>query len=330
MKKKNLKLFQNLILVAAAIAIYVLIAYGMNANMIPRATQTLVIKSCYNVILALSLNLIVGFLGELSLGHAGFFALGAYSGCIFSINSNLPVEIRFILAVLIGGTIAAIGGFLISSSILRLRGDYIAIVTLAFGEIIRSFIKILPVTGGTAGLTGIPSLGSKFTTFSFSYVLVIITILVIRNIVTSRHGRAITAIRDNAIAAESVGINIKSYKIKVFAVGAFFAGIAGVIMGHYVNFIEPGNFNYNISIEVLVMVVLGGMGNLVGSVIAAVIITFLPEILRDFDQYRLLIYALALIIMMLASASPRVSDIRMKVREKTTVFCKKMFAKKGE
>lgn len=330
MKKKNSKLFHNLTFVAVAVAVYAIIAYGMNANIIPRATQTLVIKSCYNVILALSLNLIVGFLGELSLGHAGFFALGAYSGCIFSINSNLPVEIRFVIAVLIGGTVAAIGGILISSSILRLRGDYLAIVTLAFGEIIRSFVKILSVTGGTAGLTGIPSLGSKFKTFSFSYVLVIITILVIRNIVTSRHGRAITAIRDNAIAAESVGINLKAYKIKVFAVGAFFAGIAGVIMGHYVNFIEPGNFNYNISIEVLVMVVLGGMGNLTGTVIAAAVITFLPEILRDFDQYRLLIYALALIFMMLASASPRVSALRIKAREKTTQLRKKVFSGKGE
>ncbi|MGI6279530.1 MAG: branched-chain amino acid ABC transporter permease [Acutalibacteraceae bacterium] len=330
MKKKNSILFQNLIFCAAAVLVYLLIAYGMSASMIPRATQTLVIKACYNVILALSLNLIVGFLGELSLGHAGFFALGAYSGCIFSINSNLPVEIRFIVAALIGGTVAAIGGFLISSSILRLQGDYLAIVTLAFGEIIRSFVKILPITGGTAGLNGIPSLGSKVKTFSFSYLFVIITILVIRNIVTSRHGRAITSIRDNAIAAESVGINIKGYKIKVFAVGAFFAGVAGVIMGHYINFIEPGNFNYNISIEVLVMVVLGGMGNLLGSIIAAVIITFLPEILRDFDQYRLLIYALALIFLMLASASPRIAALRMKASEKTAHLRRKVLSRKGE
>lgn len=329
MKKKTLKLYQNLIFVAAAIVVYTLIAYGMNANVIPRATQTLFIKACYNVILALSLNLVVGFLGELSLGHAGFFALGAYAGCIFSINSTLPIELRFIIAVLIGGTVAAIGGFLISSSILRLQGDYLAIVTLAFGEIIRSFIKIIPITGGTSGLDGIPSLGSKFKTFSFSYALVLITLLVIRNIVTSRHGRAITAIRDNAIAAESVGINIKSYKIKVFTVSAFFAGIAGVILGHYINFIEPANFNYNVSIEVLVMVVFGGMGNLLGSIIAATVITFLPEILRDFDQYRLLIYALALIIMMLASASPRVNALKLKAKEKIVVLRKRVFAKKG-
>ena len=242
MKKINPKSNRNLIFVAAAIVVYALIAYGMNVNLLPRATQTLVIKACYNVILALSLGLIVGFLGELSLGHAGFFALGAYSGCIFSINSNLPVEFRFVLAALIGGTVAAIGGFLISSSILRLQGDYLAIVTLAFGETIRSFIKIIPITGGTAGLGGIPSLGTKLKTFTFSYVFVIITILVIRNIVTSSHGRAITSIRDNAIAAESIGINIKSYKIKVFTVGAF-SGIAGVILGHYINFIEPANFS---------------------------------------------------------------------------------------
>ncbi|MGI6167473.1 MAG: branched-chain amino acid ABC transporter permease [Eubacteriales bacterium] len=330
MKKINLKSHSKLILVAAAIVVYSLIAYGMNANLLPRATQTLVIKACYNVILALSLNLIVGFLGELSLGHAGFFALGAYSGCIFSINSNLPIELSFVLAALIGGSVAAIGGFLISSSILRLKGDYLAIVTLAFGEIIRSFIKIIPITGGTAGLSGIPSLGTKLKTFSFSYVFVILTVLVIRNIVTSNHGRAITSIRDNAIAAESIGINIKLYKIKVFTVGAFFAGIAGVILGHYINFIEPANFSYNVSIEILVMVVLGGMGNLLGSIIAAVIITFLPEILRGFDQYRLLIYALALIFMMLASNSPRIMELRVKAKEKAAGLYKKMFARKEE
>ncbi len=329
MKKLNSKLYRNLIMVAAAIAVYAFIAYGMNTNMLPRATQTLAIKACYNVILALSLNLIVGFLGELSLGHAGFFALGAYSGCIFSINSSLPIEIRFFVAALIGGTVAAVGGFLISSSILRLQGDYLAIVTLAFGEMIRSFIKIIPYTGGTSGLNGIPSLGSKFMTFSYSYVFVIITVLVIRNIVTSRHGRAITSIRDNAIAAESVGINIKAFKIKVFTVGAFFAGIAGVILGHYINFIEPANFSYNVSIEVLVMVVLGGMGNLLGSIIAAVIITFLPEILRGFDKYRLLIYAIALILMMLAGNSPKIIELRAKAKVKIMMLRRKALARKG-
>lgn len=171
MKKKNAKLIKNITAILIAAGIYALIAYGMSTNVLPRATQSLLIKACYNVILALSLNLVVGFLGELSLGHAGFYALGAYAGCIVSINVNLPVELRFLLGVLVGGAVAALGGFLISSSILRLRGDYLAIVTLAFGETIRSFFKILPITGGTSGLTSIPSLGSRLHSFHTSPLL---------------------------------------------------------------------------------------------------------------------------------------------------------------
>ena len=296
---------KKLIPIIAGVLIYALVAVGIGQSILSRSIQNLMVMMCYNVVLAVSLNLVVGFLGELSLGHAGFYAIGAYVGCIVASAVDLPVELKFLCGAAAGGVAAAVGGFLISSSILRLKGDYLAIVTLAFGEIIRSFIKIIPGTGGTAGLTGIPGFGSRLETFTFGFALAVITIVVSSNFIHSRHGRAVKAIRDNAIAAEAAGINVKSYKIKVFTLAAFFAGMAGVLFGFNTGFIEPGNFNYNVSIEILVMVVLGGMGSITGSSIAAGIITFLPEILRDADQYRLLIYAVALILMMLLNASPK-------------------------
>ncbi|MDD3430200.1 MAG: branched-chain amino acid ABC transporter permease, partial [Oscillospiraceae bacterium] len=318
MKKKfNLKM---LLPVFGAAAVYLIAYVAITQGLMSRSMQSLLIRMCYSAVLAVSLNLVVGFLGELSLGHAGFYALGAYAGCIFAVNTNFPIVIKFIGGVLIGGGVAAIGGFLISGSILRLRGDYLAIVTLAFGEIIRSFAKILPFTGGTKGLTGVPSFATKLQAFTWAYIVLLITIIVVHNLVNSRHGRAITAIRDNSIVVESIGIEIGKFKMKVFAIAAFFAGAAGVIFGFYKTIVEPGDFTYNVSIEVLVMVVLGGMGNILGSVIAACIIVLLPEFLRGADQYRMPISAIALIAMMLANASPTVARAKEAVSCKVSVF----------
>ncbi len=313
MKKK--KLLKTLLLAIGTVAIYLLISYLMESGTMSRSWQTLVVRMCYNIVLAVSLNLVVGYLGELSLGHAGFYAIGAYVGCLVAMNINGPIALQFIAGLLVGGVAAAIGGFLISSSILRLRGDYLAIVTLAFGEIIRSFVKIIPGLGGTKGLTGVPSFGSRQEAFTWSFVVVIITLIIVRNFTASRHGRTVMAIRDNAIAATSIGINIKRYKILVFTIAAFFAGMAGVMFGFFKTNVEPSDFNYNVSIEILVMVVLGGMGSLKGSVIAACIITALPEVLRDAADYRLLIYAVALIVMMLLNSSPRFVAFRRRLAE---------------
>lgn len=303
---------KNILSVVAMAIIYAVVCLLMVNNVLPRTWQALVIRMCYNVILAMSLNLVVGFLGELSLGQAAFYAVGAYSGCFFAINVELPLILRFIGGLLVGGVCSAIVGFLISSSILRLRGDYLAIVTLAFGEIIRSFAKIIPGLGGTSGLTGVPSFETRLQGFTCSFAVVMVTLIVLQNFISSRHGRAIMAIRDNEIAARSVGINVKRYKVLAFVVAAFFAGMAGVVFGFFKTSVEPADFTYNVSIEVLVMVVLGGMGSMFGSIVAACIITALPEILRGADQYRLLIYAIALIVMMLLNANPRFAEFKEK------------------
>jgi branched-chain amino acid transport system permease protein len=264
-----------------------------------------------NIILAVSLNLVTGFLGELSLGHAGFMSIGAFAGALFTLNVNMPGPLEFIIAIILGGALAAVFGFLIGVPVLRLRGDYLAIVTLAFGEIIRSFINTMSfpagrdkageliVNKGTMGLAGIET----YADYTWVYVAVVITIVAIVNIVKSRHGRVITSIRDNIIAAESIGIRTSRYKILTFVVAAFFAGVAGVIGGHNVSIIKPSLYGYDRSIDILVFVVLGGMGSIRGSIIAATILTLLPEVLRPIKDYRMLMYAVVLIGMMLFNNS---------------------------
>ena len=268
---------KNIVLALIAVIIYVVIFSLAQFGVLSRHTQSLLVPIGVNIILAVSLNLTVGFLGELTLGHAGFMSVGAYAGCLFTIYCNLPVWIEFPLALIIGGLVAAIFGVIIGIPALRLNGDYLAIVTLAFGEIIRSVLNNVKFTGGAGGLKGI----DKTSNFTIAYILVILTLIVITNVVHSRHGRAIMAIRDNIIAAQSVGINIVYYKLVAFVGAAFFAGVAGVLYGHNLGILKPSTFDFNKSIEILVIVVLGGMGNITGSVIAAIIITLLPEVLRD-------------------------------------------------
>ncbi len=300
---------KNIVLALIAVIIYVVIFSLAQFGVLSRHTQSLLVPIGVNIILAVSLNLTVGFLGELTLGHAGFISVGAYAGCLFTIYCNLPVWIEFPLALIIGGLVAAIFGVIIGIPALRLNGDYLAIVTLAFGEIIRSVLNNVKFTGGAGGLKGI----DKTSNFTIAYILVILTLIVITNVVHSRHGRAIMAIRDNIIAAQSVGINIVYYKLVAFVGAAFFAGVAGVLYGHNLGILKPSTFDFNKSIEILVIVVLGGMGNITGSVIAAIIITLLPEVLRDLADYRMLIYSIALIVMMLFSSNPTLVEFRKKI-----------------
>ena len=300
---------KNIVLALIAVIIYVVIFSLAQFGVLSRHTQSLLVPIGVNIILAVSLNLTVGFLGELTLGHAGFMSVGAYAGCLFTIYCNLPVWIEFPLALIIGGLVAAIFGVIIGIPALRLNGDYLAIVTLAFGEIIRSVLNNVKFTGGAGGLKGI----DKTSNFTIAYILVILTLIVITNVVRSRHGRAIMAIRDNIIAAQSVGINIVYYKLVAFVGAAFFAGVAGVLYGHNLGILKPSTFDFNKSIEILVIVVLGGMGNITGSVIAAIIITLLPEVLRDLADYRMLIYSIALIVMMLFSSNPTLVEFRQKI-----------------
>lgn len=282
------------------------------------------IPICAYIVMALALNLVVGVSGELSLGHAGFMSIGAFAGSALALALQSTVTLsplRLALAMVFGAVIAAALGFLIGIPVLRLNGDYLAIVTLAFGEIIRSVVTNLTITGGAGGLKKIP----KDSTYTIVFIVAVITVVIISNLVKSRHGRAICAIRDNVIAAESAGINVVYYKLLAFTVAAFFAGVAGVLYGHNLGILKPDTFDFNKSIEILVIVVLGGMGSIRGSILSAIIVTVLPEVLRGMEDYRMLAYAIVLIVIMLLNASPRFAALKNKLIHKSG---KK--AKKGE
>ncbi len=282
---------------------YLLVSLLLTSGILSRQYRSLLVPIGINIILAVSLNLVTGFLGELSLGHAGFMSIGAYTSALITTGlTGLPDAMVFAIALGAAILAAAIFGFLIGVPVLRLRGDYLAIVTLAFGEIIKSLINAFGFTGGAKGLSKIP-LYSDFKNYTLVFVFVVLSILFISNFVHSRDGRAIMAIRDNDIAAESVGIRISKYKVAAFVVGAMFAGLAGALYAHNVGIIKPGTFDYNKSIEILVIVVLGGMGNIPGSIISALILTVLPELLRGADEFRMLLYSVVLILMMIVNHS---------------------------
>lgn len=255
----------------------------------------LLIPIGYNIILAVSLNITAGFLGQLPLGHAGFMAVGAYASALFSLSVDLPAIPEFILALLIGGFVSACFGIVIGLPALRLRGDYLAIITLGFGEIIRVIILNLKFTGGAYGLRGI----EKHTTIPGVFICVAITLFVLTCFIRSRHGRAILAIREDEIAAEASGIPTTYYKVTAFTVSAFFAGIAGGLYAHYLSILDASTFGFMKSVEILVMVVLGGLGSMIGSVVSAIVLTLLPEMLRGFEEYRMVIYSLLLVIVMI-------------------------------
>lgn len=287
-----------------AVVIYAAVEGMIQGKVLSRQMMSLIVPICVYVMMAVSLSLVVGFLGELSLGHAAFMSIGAYSGglVLVATQDTLPTTLSIILAVLVGGAAAAVLGVLIGIPVLRLKGDYLAIVTLGFGEIVKSVFNSLSITGGAKGLK-VPVV-TTYRNFTFVFILTVIVIILVSHLVNSRHGRAICAIRDNYIAAEAVGIPVSRYKIMAFVVAAFMAGMAGVVYGGNVGLLKPVNFDYNTSIEILVMVVLGGMGSIGGSIVAAVILTALPELLRGASDYRMLIYAIALIVMMLFNNSP--------------------------
>ena len=339
LKNMNKTTRSNLITYAIAVAAFVVMQALIATGNISSLLEGLMVPLCIYVILAVSLNLVVGFLGELSLGHAGFMCVGAYAGAFFSkcMRDVITVApLRFFLALLIGVLVAAVFGILIGIPVLRLKGDYLAIVTLAFGEIIKNLVNVLyigkdsngfhfstkdvmslnmepdgqVIVNGPQGITGTP----QDSTFLVGFILVLITLFVIMNLVNSRDGRAIMSIRDNRIAAESIGINITKYKLMAFAISAAMAGAAGVLYSHNLSTLTAttNNFGYNQSIMILVYVVLGGIGSIRGSMIAAVILTLLPELLRGLSDYRMLIYAIVLIVMMLFNWAPKAIEWREK------------------
>ncbi len=288
--------------ILAVVLSYALITILLKSGMLNRQYTSLLVPIGVNIMLAVSLNLVTGYLGELTLGHAGFMSIGAYAGALFTLNTDFPDFLSIILAMVIGGVVAAIFGFLIGVPVLRLKGDYLAIVTLAFGEIIKSVLNAMSFTNGPKGLSKIPLL-ANYQHYTLVFVVTVLTVLIITNIVDSRHGRAVCSVRDNYIAAESIGISVSRFKIMAFVISAFFAGVAGVLYAHNVGIIKPTTFDYNKSIEILVIVVLGGMGSIRGSIIAAVVLTILPEMLRGADNMRMLLYSIVLIAMMLFNQS---------------------------
>ena len=303
MKEKFKK--QLLIDVLTVVVGYVALSLLMRFDVINDYVKGILLMACINIILTVSLNITSGFLGELALGHAGFMAVGAYAAALFSKSLSLIPAVEFPLAILVGGFAALIAGYIVSIPALRLKGDYLAIITLAAGEIIRNILKNLDIVGGTKGYTGIPG----YTNFAWAYFVAVICIFASKSLIQSRHGRSIISIREDEIAAEASGVDTNRYKIIGFIFSAFFAGVGGALYAHYLRFLQPGIFTLNKSIEILVMVVLGGMGSIRGSIISAVILTVLPEMLRGFSDYRMLVYSLALIFMMLAKHSEKIRHL---------------------
>ena len=335
-KAKQKTFINNMITYAIVVVAYIVVQILMGTGHMSSLMKGLLVPFCIYVIMAVSLNLTVGILGELSLGHAGFMCVGAFAGALFSkcMKGSMDPTVSLIIAVIIGAVVAAVFGILIGIPVLRLKGDYLAIVTLAFGEIIKNLINVMYVgldsngfhfsikdttslgmgadgvviIKGAQGITGTP----KAATFTVGIILVLITLFIVLNLINSRTGRAIMSIRDNRIAAESVGINITKYKLMAFAISAALAGVAGVLYAHNLSSLAatPKNFGYNMSIMILVIVVLGGLGNIRGSMIAAIILTMLPELLRGLNDYRMLIYAVVLIVMMIFNSSPKAIEMR--------------------
>lgn len=312
----------------------------LQADMISNKISGLLIPICAYVVMAISLNLTVGFLGELSLGHAGFMSVGAFSGVITvaCMQDGMPAPVKLLIAIIIGGIMAGILGLIIGIPVIRLKGDYLAIVTLAFGEIIKNIINCVYVGLDGSGLhfsmKSAEALGmdagkmilngpqgavsiSKISTFTAGILLILFSLFVVLNLVNSKTGRAVTAIRDNRIAAESVGINITKYKLTAFIISAIIAGMAGALYAMNFSTIAARKFDFNTSILILVFVVLGGMGNIPGTLIATTLLYMLPELLRQFSDYRMLIYAIVLIVVMLATNSPRMKMYKDKI---TAVF----------
>lgn len=336
-KKKTF--VNNMITLGMVAVAWLIMEILMNTGHVSSLLKGLLVPFCIYVIMAVSLNLTVGILGELSLGHAGFMCVGAFAGALFSkcMKGTLNPTVSLVIAIFIGAAVAAVCGILIGIPVLRLRGDYLAIVTLAFGEIIKNLINAIflgrdadgfhisfkdsmslglkdggeVLIKGPQGITGTP----QAATFTIGIILVLITLVIVMNLVNSRTGRAIMSIRDNRIAAESIGINITKYKLLAFSISAALAGVAGVLYAHNLTTLTalPKNFGYNMSIMILVYVVLGGIGSIRGSVISTVILYLLPELLRGLNNYRMLIYAIVLILAMLFNSAPQLITLRKRI-----------------
>ena len=332
-KRKNYITY--LIVIVAYAIMQTLASFGLLSS----SMKSQLVPICVYVVLAVSLNLVVGISGELSLGHAGFMGVGAFTGAVVAgvLRGSVDNEmLRLLLIMIAGGLLAGFAGFLIGMPVMRLRGDYLAIVTLAFGEILKNIIgqlyigydskglhlafvnsdKIELAEGGkmlidgAMGATGI----TKLSSFTAGILLVLFTLFVVLNLVDSKEGRAIKAIRDNRIAAESVGLNVTAFRMKAFVVSAILAGMAGALYAMNYSTVAVSKFGFNTSINILVYVVMGGMGNILGSVISATLLYVLPESMDFLEDYRMILYAVVLIVLMLCTWSPAVKGMLQRVK----------------
>lgn len=349
---KRLSSLQNYLTYLMVIVTFLVMQALLGAGQVNSVLKGQLVPICAYIVMAISLNLTVGILGELSLGHAGFMSVGAFSGVIAAVALEPLVAsgpLRLTLAMVVAAACAAVAGVLVGIPVLRLAGDYLAIVTLAFGEIIKNLITSFyagvdqrglhfqflgsaadleleqggrVIVNGAMGIAGVPRLSS----FTAGFVLILVALFVVLNLVHSRAGRAIMALRDNRIAAESVGIPVTKYKLMAFVTSAALAGAAGALYAMNYSTIVATKFNYNTSILILVFVVLGGLGRMWGSIIAATVLTILPELLREFQDYRMLVYAIVLILVMLATNNPTVKDLPRVLWSRLSAFAKK---KKG-
>jgi len=351
MKKLKKNTVRNIVTYAMVVIAFVICQAMLNAGAMSRAFKGQLIPICVYIVMAVSLNLTVGISGELSLGHAGFMSVGVFSGVVFStwLNSAFGIDneiVRLLLSIVVGGIFAGIAGLIIGIPVLRLRGDYLAIVTLAFGEIIRNVLNCIYISvegkavhfgfnnsslagdmvlKGPAGSVGV----DRISTFGMGFALVMFTLFVVLNLINSRSGRAIMASRDNRIAAESMGVNVTKYKMMAFVTSAVLAGMAGALYGLNFSSVSAAKFKFDTSILVLVFVVLGGIGNIRGSIIAAALLTVLPELLRAFSDYRMLVYAIVLILVMLASNNPTLRALLERITPKKKTDMDKTIQKGG-
>lgn len=345
----------NLLTYALVIVGYLVMQYLMDGDMLTRSVKGYLIPICVYIVLAISLNLVVGISGELSLGHAGFMGVGAFAGIVIAALLKDVIAgdfLRLLLAMLGGGVIAGVAGVIIGIPVLRLRGDYLAIVTLAFGEILKNIMANLyigtdaegihfsmkangvtlgaggkMILSGPLGATGV----DKIATFFMGFLLILFTLFVVLNLIHSKEGRAIKAIRDNRIAAESVGINVTAFKMKAFVTSAFLAGMAGALYGLNFSALQASKFGFATSIDILVFVVLGGMGNILGSVVSATVLYVLPEAMRALADYRMILYAVVLVVVMLFTWSPkfkqRMQAVTFWIKEKAAAIFQKSSGK---
>lgn len=281
----------DLTAIASCVVLFAVLQGLMFGGLIGPFWELNIILICINIILSVSLNLINGYTGQFSIGHAGFMAVGAYTSAIITVKMGLPYE----LALIVGTVAAGILGFLIGLPTLRLNGDYLAIATLGLGEIIRICILNIDYVGGASGLMGIP----RLTTFAYVFWIMIFIIFFIKNFKNSAPGRCCLAIRENEIAADTMGINTTKYKVMAFTLGASFAGTAGALFSHYFFLAHPASFTFMRSFDILTMVVLGGLGSMTGAITGAVLLTFISAYLSDYPEWRMIIYSITLIVLML-------------------------------